>query len=113
MLAAGGKSEQDPGDAAVAESKPLGRVARALSIALAAIGRAAGVISRTLERLLRPAVNATQAFYSFCERLYPPAIRWALEHRIKVLGGALALFLLTMLIVPHLGSELVPQISQG
>jgi HAE1 family hydrophobic/amphiphilic exporter-1 len=66
-----------------------------------------------MERLLRPAVNATQAFYSFCERLYPPAIRWALEHRIKVLGGALALFLVTMLIVPRLGSELVPQISQG
>jgi len=113
MLAAGGKSEADPGDATTAASKPLGRIVRALSIALAAIRRAAGFISRTLERLLRPAVNATQALYSFCERLYPPAIRWALEHRIKVLGGALALFLVTMLIVPQLGSELVPQISQG
>jgi HAE1 family hydrophobic/amphiphilic exporter-1 len=113
MLAAGGKSEESQGDATAAESKPLGPVASALSIAFAAIGRAAGFVSRTLERLLRPAVNATQALYSFCERVYPPAIRWALEHRIKVLGGALALFLLTMLIVPQLGSELVPQISQG
>jgi hydrophobic/amphiphilic exporter-1 (mainly G- bacteria), HAE1 family len=113
MLAAGGKSEESRGDATAAESKPFGPVARALSIAFAAIGRAAGFVSRTLERLLRPAVNATQALYSFCERIYPPAIRWALEHRIKVLGGALVLFLATMLIVPQLGSELVPQISQG
>jgi HAE1 family hydrophobic/amphiphilic exporter-1 len=66
-----------------------------------------------MERLFRPAVNATQSLYSWCERMYPPAIRWALAHRIKVLGGALALFLVTMLIVPQLGSELVPQISQG
>ena len=86
---------------------------RALSGALAALGRVGGVISRTLERLFRPAVTATQSFYLFCERLYPPAIRWALTHRIKVLGGALVLFLATMLIVPQLGSELVPQISQG
>jgi HAE1 family hydrophobic/amphiphilic exporter-1 len=113
MLAAGGDPEKDAGEADVPQQKPLGRISAALSTALAAVGRVAGTISRTMERLFRPAVDATQALYLLCERLYPPAIRWALTHRIKVLGGSLALFLLTMLIVPQLGSELVPQISQG
>jgi multidrug efflux pump subunit AcrB len=113
MLAAGGDPEKDAGEADVPQQKPLGRISAALSTALAAIGRVAGTISRTMERLFRPAVDATQALYLLCERLYPPAIRWALTHRITVLFGSLALFLLTMLIVPQLGSELVPQISQG
>jgi HAE1 family hydrophobic/amphiphilic exporter-1 len=113
MLAAGGDSAKDAGEGDVPQHEPLDGVSAALSTALATIGRGAGAISRTMERLFRPAVDATQSFYLFCERLYPPAIRWALTHRIKVLGGSLALFLLTMLIVPQLGSELVPQISQG
>ncbi len=113
MLAAGGDPEKDASEADVPQQKPLGRISAAVSTALAAVGRVAGTISRTMERLFRPAVNATQSLYLLCERVYPPAIRWALTHRIKVLGGSLALFLLTMLIVPQLGSELVPQISQG
>lgn len=112
MLAAGG-DPANSGDASDAPGKPLGRISAALSSAIDVLRRGAGAISRTMERLFRPAVNATQSFYLFCERLYPPAIRWALTHRIKVLGGALVLFLLTMLLVPQLGSELVPQISQG
>lgn len=112
MLAAGGDST-DSGDAADAPAKPLGRISAALARAISVLRRGAGTISRTMERLFRPAVNATQSFYLFCERMYPPAIRWALTHRIKVLGGAVVLFLLTMLLVPQLGSELVPQISQG
>jgi hydrophobic/amphiphilic exporter-1 (mainly G- bacteria), HAE1 family len=121
MLAAGGKSRfgdsaassEEQGDEPAEGAKPLGRISRAVSAAVAAIRSAAELISRTMERLLRPAVDATQSLYLLCERLYPPAIRWALAHRIKVLGGALVLFLVTMLIVPQLGSELVPQISQG
>jgi HAE1 family hydrophobic/amphiphilic exporter-1 len=112
MLAAGGESANQS-DEGAEPARPLGRISSAVSTALAALRRGAGAISRTMERLFRPAVNATQSLYSWCERMYPPAIRWALAHRIKVLGGALALFLVTMLIVPQLGSELVPQISQG
>lgn len=112
MLAAGGDSANQ-GNEGTELPKPLGRVSAALSTTVAALRRGSGAISRAMERLFRPAVNATQALYSWCERMYPPAIRWALAHRIEVLGGALALFLVTMLIVPQLGSELVPQISQG
>ena len=92
MLAAGGDSAS-PIDSPDAPGQPMGRVSAALATAIDALRRAAGAISRTMERLFRPAVNATQSFYLFCERLYPPAIRWALTHRIKVLGGALVLFL--------------------
>src|SRR5687767_11345949 len=57
MLAAGGDSAKDAGEGDVPQHKPLGRVSAALSTALATIGRGAGAISRTMERLFRPAVD--------------------------------------------------------
>ncbi|MEM6819349.1 MAG: efflux RND transporter permease subunit [Pseudomonadota bacterium] len=44
---------------------------------------------------------------------YGPALRWAMRHRIIVCGASLALFVATMSLVPRLGSELIPQLSQG
>jgi HAE1 family hydrophobic/amphiphilic exporter-1 len=42
-----------------------------------------------------------------------PLLRWALVHRAKVVIAAVVLFALTMTIVPRLGTELIPQLSQG
>lgn len=112
MLAAGGKSDvrdEDAGDV----PRPMGRIFAALSTAFGGLRRVASIVSVACAKMLRPAVDATQSFYLLCERLYPPAIRWALQHRIKVLSGAAGLFLVTLLIVPRLGTELVPQMSQG
>ena len=44
---------------------------------------------------------------------YGPALRWAMRHRIVVCAASLALFVATMSLVPRLGSELIPQLSQG
>ena len=44
---------------------------------------------------------------------YAPVLAWSLKHRRTVVAGAAAIFLATMLLVPRLGTELIPQLSQG
>ncbi len=45
--------------------------------------------------------------------VYPATLAWALKHRATVVSGAAAIFAGTMLLVPMLGTELIPQLSQG
>ena len=46
-------------------------------------------------------------------RFYEPAVRWALRRKWWVLGGALALVLVTIPIYSHLGSEFMPPLEEG
>ncbi|MEL7310177.1 MAG: efflux RND transporter permease subunit [Pseudomonadota bacterium] len=46
-------------------------------------------------------------------KIYAPALRWSMQHRASVCVAALVLFAGTMSLVPRLGSELIPQLSQG
>ena len=54
-----------------------------------------------------------QAFYRSIAAVYPGVLRWSLQHRPSVILVALILFVSTMALVPRLGSELIPQFSQG
>jgi HAE1 family hydrophobic/amphiphilic exporter-1 len=63
--------------------------------------------------LLWPATWVLQAFYKAIAAVYPGILRWSLQHRASVILVALLLFLSTMALVPRLGSELIPQFSQG
>lgn len=54
-----------------------------------------------------------QRLYAFCAKIYEPLLRWSLVHRAAVVGGAVAIFAATMMLVPQLGTELIPQLSQG
>ena len=108
MLAAG-----KPADAGGAAAGPPGRLTRGLAVAVQACGRAARFVGRVFRTLLSPLVGATQAVYLAADRIYPPVIRWALAHRGRVLGAAGALFVGTLALVPLLGTELLPQMSQG
>jgi cobalt-zinc-cadmium resistance protein CzcA len=47
------------------------------------------------------------------ERHYRRAIGWALCHKKAVLGAAGALLLGALLLVPHLGTEFVPELEEG
>lgn len=47
------------------------------------------------------------------KRPYLPALRWSLRNRKKTLFGALAALAASLLIVPFLGSEFVPQLEEG
>jgi Cu(I)/Ag(I) efflux system membrane protein CusA/SilA len=45
--------------------------------------------------------------------LYEPACRWSLRHRYWVIGGAIALVLLTVPVFLSLGSEFMPPLDEG
>ncbi|MGD9386836.1 MAG: efflux RND transporter permease subunit [Gammaproteobacteria bacterium] len=110
MLAArGGASRYVPdGDAA-----PPGRVTRWLAWPL----RLAGVAGRGLATLLglamRPLVWLFQGFYEAMAKLYRPLLAGSLRHRWLVLLIATGAFASVVALIPRLGYELLPQLSQG
>jgi HAE1 family hydrophobic/amphiphilic exporter-1 len=64
--------------------------------------------------------RAVERFYGWSEKFleglelrYRNALQWALAHRAQVVLGTLGLFLLSLLVVPFLGSELLPQTDEG
>ncbi len=72
-----------------------------------------GLIGKLTSLLVRPLVWLFQGFYNLLARIYPGILAWSLRHRfLVVLFSALA-FIATMALVPRLGSELIPQLSQG
>ncbi len=91
-----------------------GRAARSLRKVADGVRFGGSWISRSCAFVLSPLVNVTQAVNRWADRKYPPAITWALAHPGKVIGTAVLTFVLTMvLILPRLGTELIPQMSQG
>jgi HAE1 family hydrophobic/amphiphilic exporter-1 len=54
-----------------------------------------------------------QNLYTAVARRYEPLLKWSLAHRLTVVVGAAAIFFSSMLLVPRLGTELIPQLSQG
>ncbi|MCH7820563.1 MAG: efflux RND transporter permease subunit [Proteobacteria bacterium] len=44
---------------------------------------------------------------------YPALLRWSMHNRLVVLAGAAIIFVATMSLLPRLGTELIPQLSQG
>ncbi|MCH8336757.1 MAG: efflux RND transporter permease subunit, partial [Proteobacteria bacterium] len=51
--------------------------------------------------------------HTFVAQGYEPVLRWSLGHRAAVVGSAAAIFVATMMLIPRLGTELIPQLSQG
>ena len=54
-----------------------------------------------------------QGFSNGAARIYEPLLHWSLNHRLSVVTGAVFIFVATMSLVPRLGTELIPQLSQG
>jgi HAE1 family hydrophobic/amphiphilic exporter-1 len=114
MLAAGRARAAATDAPADVEAKPLGRVGRGLRVVRDGLARVGGWIASGCRLALSPLVNVTQAVNRWADRKYPGAITWALANPGKVIGSAVAVFVLTMvLILPRLGTELIPQMSQG
>ena len=90
-----------------------GRVGRLISSALVAKRRLATRISDGMAWLLGWAARPTQSGFAAVARAYLPALRWSLEHRGRVVMVSVAVLLLTAALVPRLGTELIPQLSQG
>ncbi len=99
--------------AEVPTQRPLGRFSRGVARVAYGVSRATAAVSRFFRWILTPFVWLTQTGYSRLEERYVPFLTWALAHRAKVITAAVVLFALTMAIVPRLGTELIPQLSQG
>lgn len=110
MLAAlgGQRRFSDPAD-----SRPPSRFTRGVAWLMRISVRMFRAFGWLLGMLLRPLVWAFQGFYNRLAAVYPGVLRWSLAHRWLVILVAAAIFGGTMLLVPRLGSELIPQLSQG
>ncbi len=72
-----------------------------------------GLVGRILSFILNPFLKAFEAGYMAMENRYPKLIDWALGHRFMVLATAVILFILSLMMIPRLGVELIPSLSQG
>ncbi len=54
-----------------------------------------------------------QRLYRIIAAVYPGMLRWSLHHRLAVIVIAALVFAGTMSLIPRLGTELIPQLSQG
>jgi HAE1 family hydrophobic/amphiphilic exporter-1 len=54
-----------------------------------------------------------QRLYRMVAAVYPGLLRWSLHHRLAVILVAALVFVATMSLIPRLGTELIPQLSQG
>lgn len=110
MLASlGTKSRYDAGDDAQA--------ANAFTVFTASIVKAFAfifsIVGKILWAILLIPTWIFQRLYQSVAEVYPGMLRWSLEHRPTVILISLALFGSTMALVPRLGTELIPQFSQG
>ncbi len=110
MLASlGTRSRYDTGDNS--------QDANAFTLFVAAIVKAFAfiffIVGKILWALLLIPTWMFQHLYQSVAKIYPGMLRWSLEHRRTVILVSLALFASTMALVPRLGTELIPQFSQG
>jgi HAE1 family hydrophobic/amphiphilic exporter-1 len=116
MLAAGRVGRRHEGDPTVvaAATRPPRRIDHALAVMAGTARRLGGWIAAGMRLLLSPLVGLAQAVTGWAESRYPGAIRWALARPGLTIGAAFALFAFTLgVIAPRLGTELIPQMSQG
>ncbi len=70
-------------------------------------------IGIVLRVVLTPFVFLFQGFYKAVANIYPGILSWSLNHRAVVVAAAATIFAATMTLIPRLGAELIPQLSQG
>ncbi|MFQ5822567.1 MAG: efflux RND transporter permease subunit [bacterium] len=70
-------------------------------------------VGQVLNRLLKPVYAAFDAALQLLTKRYPRFLDNVLQQRAKFLGSTLLLFILALVSVPFLGSELIPEMSQG
>jgi len=110
MLASlGAQSRYDDGG----DTQPANWFTRGVAFIVKIFGFLFLGIRKLFWALLWPATWILQAFYKAIAAVYPGILRWSLQHRASIILISLLLFLSTMALVPKLGSELIPQFSQG
>ena len=110
MLASlGARSRYDEGD----DGKPAGRFTRMIAFVIRMLGYVFFAIRKLFWVLLWPPTWILQRLYRMIAAVYPGLLRWSLEHRWTVVVAAAVIFVGSMALIPRLGTELIPQFSQG
>ena len=110
MLASlGARSRYDDGG----DTRPANWFTRSIAFIVKMLGFVFFVIGKVFWALLWVPTWLLQAFYKTIAAIYPGILRWSLQHRATIILVSLLLFVSTMALVPRLGSELIPQFSQG
>jgi HAE1 family hydrophobic/amphiphilic exporter-1 len=75
--------------------------------------RIIGYIAKGLLILINPLLRLFHRLYGGVEERYYGMLKWALAHKGQVLLVAFGLFAVSIALIPVLGVELIPQLSQG
>ena len=110
MLAALGA---EPRFSDMKDEREASRFTRAVAWIVRGFAIVFGLIGKLTGLIVRPLVWVFQGFYELLARIYPAVLAWTLRHRFVVVLLSVVVFAVTMLLVPRLGSELIPQLSQG
>lgn len=70
-------------------------------------------VGNILMYALNPILEGFQRGYTALENRYQPVLRWVINRRYLVVGSAFLLLLSSLAMVPNLGMELIPTLSQG
>ncbi|KRR01847.1 cytochrome C peroxidase [Bradyrhizobium jicamae] len=97
------------------EGNIFGPMARTYAYALAGGLIATFTVTPALSAIILPAhMQETETrFMALLHWLYMPVLRWAIANRKIVLGGAAALFLMTIAFARLLGLEFLPKLEEG
>jgi len=110
MLASlGARSRYDDGG----DGEPAGRFTRAVAFLVRVFGALFFAVRKLFWALLWAPTWVLQRLYGGVAAVYPGLLRWSLGHRWAVVGMATLIFVATMSLLPRLGTELIPQFSQG
>jgi cobalt-zinc-cadmium resistance protein CzcA len=96
------------------EGKMFSPMAMTISFALLGSMVMAVVVAPVLSSLLlRKGKHAEFVVLTRLRNLYRPAVTWAVDHKRRVAGIALAAFVVSMLLLPLIGTEFVPTLEEG
>jgi hydrophobic/amphiphilic exporter-1 (mainly G- bacteria), HAE1 family len=77
------------------------------------VRRFAGIVGRLIGIAAGPVGRGFDGVLGRVTRSYPGVLGWALQARWTVVGLAVMLFILSILMVPQLGVDLIPSFAQG
>ena len=110
MLAALGAGTRYEG---TGDSSPPNRFTRGVAFVVRMFQRVSAGGRRVFWVLLWVPTWLFQRLNAAAARRYEPILEWSLNHRFAIVSGAAGIFIATMLLIPRLGTELIPQLSQG
>lgn len=70
-------------------------------------------IAKITKALFSPFVYVFNKSYRVVEQAYARILQWSLDHKFTVLASAVLIFAGSLALVPLIGIELIPQLSQG